>query len=596
MTTENIQTKKLIRGVKHPTEDELEIKVRDVLRFFYVNAAHQKNNFIMLAVLLLIQAVVIGGSIWFMKLAVDDFFQSRAILLLVIALFFATVVKSLIDFLYNWGHNLAVARIRDKVISRAYEDLLNCTLSVHLKERSSRKFAWILEDTNHFVDSSFGLLQIWIRQPLQMAGSIIAIAVIDWKLTLLGLMVVPLLAPCILYIRRKSNEFVSQRKILLGRLEEKIAETIYGIRIVKTFALEEREVDRVRGIISRQRRLNQTNAFYMGLMGPVSEALGLLGLMVVLLLGMHSIFENSAFTAGSFLAFLMAFFNIYRPLKDFSNGLLMYQLALDGGRRLILLQNKAQETVAFAGSRTIESIDQIEYRGVWFSYDDSAIDAAPVLRDLNFRINGGETVLLTGLSGAGKSTLCDLLFRLYLPQRGAIYVNNIPLGEIDRDSHRRLFAMCSQETIIFGETLLENIRIARQHASREDVIQAARVAHISESMLTRIDDVVGDRGVKLSGGERQRLALARAVLCKPKFMLLDEAMNSLDPDTEARVWKALKQYLPDCTFLVVSHRWMDLDQYDRVMVLVNGKLVEDSADSSILDRYQKALMTGSAPG
>jgi len=576
-----------------PTAEERVFSKRDVFRFFLARVATEKKTFFILGALLLLQAAVIGGSIWFVKIAIDDFFALHTTALLILSLFLATVGKSLIDFLFNWTQNLAIARVRDALISDAYTDLLCSPFSFHVKERSSRKYGWILEDTNSFIESCFGLLQVWIKQPVQILSSIVALASINWKLTAIGLLAVPVTVPFILYFRRKAKEFVTERKQLLGRLEERIAETIYGIRVVKVFGLETRELRKVKGIIDKQRRIHRSNAFYAGLAGPISECLGILGLTMVLLLGTQSILSGS-FTAGTFFAFLMAFLNIYRPFKDFSRAFVMSQSAVDSGRRLLVLQLQATEGALPSETAIIDRFESIECQGVWFSYSADEKDERPVLRDLNVRINRGETVLLTGISGAGKSTLCDLLFRLFRPTQGTILVNGIPLKTLHRDSQRRLFAMCSQETIVFNDTLLENIRVARPDASRDEVLKVARLVQFSDKMLDRLDDLIGDRGIQLSGGERQRLALARAVLCKPEFLLLDEALNNLDHETEARIWKGLREYLPECTMLVVSHRWLDLHQYDRLLVAAAGRLIEDvkitndRAASTLLERFREA--------
>ena len=599
MNPEKSSSAQMVKGVRLPTPEELTVPPRDVFRFFMARVAVQRRTFVLLGVLLLVHAAVVGGSIWLIKTAVDQYFATHATLLLILALALATVGKSLLDFLFNWIQNLAVARVRDALIAETYDDLLHCPFAFHMRERSSRKYGWILEDTTNFVESYFGLFQVWVKQPVQIVSSIAALAAINWKLTVLGLLAVPISVPCIRYLRNKAGEFVAKRKLLLGQLEERIAETIYGIRIVKAFGLEKREFNRVRSIIDQQRHLHQTHALYAGLSGPVAEALALLGLTLVLLLGTQSIFSGS-FTAGTFLAFLMAFLNIYRPLKDLSKGFMLQQVGTDAGRRLILLQREARDPLAAGGTATAGQFSAIEYQGVWFAYTGEGEERPWVLKDVNLRISRGETILFTGVSGAGKSTLCDLMFRLFQPQRGTILLNGMPLNSLDRDSHRRLFAMCSQEAIIFNDTLLENVRVARPEASREEVLEVARLAQFTGNMLERLDSAIGDRGTRLSGGERQRLALARALICKPEFLLLDEALNNLDPETEARIWAELRTYLPQCTMLVVSHRWLDLNQYDRLLVLADGCLIEDVKISndraaSVLEKYREAARSVLTP-
>jgi len=586
--------KKLVKTLYQPSAEEMAISPREVYQFLRERISLNKKQLISLGFLLIVQAIVIGSSIWLLKAGIDNFFKTKEITLLLLALFLATVFKSIVDFLYNWIHNLAVARVRDKMILDAYSNLLASPFKLHIKKRNSLKFTWVLKDATRVVESAFGMVQVWIRQPVQMISSIVAVTIINWQLTLLGVIVIPLIIPCMLFFRRKTAAFVQQRKELLGLMEERVAESIYGIRIVKAFDLESREYNRINEVVTKQRTISERNAFYLGLAGPIAESLGLLSLFLILFFGINSIFTSS-FSAGTFLAFILAFFNVFRPIKSLASGSLLHQTIIDSGRRLILLSKQANKKEVKSGDVEIDNINKIEYVDVWFSYKDDIDNPDWVLKNINFEITQGETILLTGLSGGGKSTLCDLLFRLFKAQRGKVLINGIPIESIKSTSRCRLFAMCSQESIIFSESLLENIRIARPNATREEVIAVAKIVKIPNKMIARIDDIVGDRGIMLSGGEKQRVALARAVLCKPQFMLLDEAMNNLDPDTEFKIWKNLKQYLPNCTYLVVSHRWLDLNQYDRLMIIGDGHIVEntvidkDSTSAEVFERYQKAV-------
>ncbi|MCP3871649.1 MAG: ABC transporter ATP-binding protein, partial [Desulfobacteraceae bacterium] len=292
--------------------------------------------------------------------------------------------------------------------------------------------------------------------------------------------------------------------------------------------------------------------FYSGLISPISELLGLIGLTIIIFLGSQKI-HSGTFTTGTFFVFIMSFVNIYRPLKEISNGMINYQMALDAGRRLIILHKKATKEKKKTGTVKIEQFHKLQIENLWFSYSEKIkSDNEFVLRDLNLTIQKGETVALVGATGAGKSTLCDLIFRLYEFQKGIISLNDVPLKQVDSRSLKNIFSLCSQETIVFNNSLLEDIRIARPSATREEVMAVAEAVGLSSFMnsLDRgIDTWIGDRGGHCSGGQRQMIALARAIIQKPELLVLDEAISGIDVKTGEKIWQNIQKLLPGCTIL-----------------------------------------------
>jgi len=519
----------------------------------------------------------------------DLFFENknpREALFLIGALFMATVMKSSLEFLFNWKKSLAIGRIRDKLVVKAFSDLVYNPFHLHIRERDRKKYGWVLTDAIIFIESVFGMFNSWVKQPFMLASTICALMVIAPFLTLVGICLIPLGIPCVLFFKRKIKEFIAQRKMLLGMVEEMVSETIRCIRIVKVFGLEEREVERLQQTVSQQRKINERNAFFVGLMSPVSEFLGLLGLAVIILVGSQDILSG-AFTTGTFFVFIMSFLNIYRPLKDVSNGIMKYQLALDSGRRLIILQQNALKERKKSGTVPIEHFKDLRIEKLWFSYlEKPKVDDDYVMRDLTFTIRRGETVAIVGATGAGKSTLCDLIVRLYRPQRGTACVNGIPLDRIENQSCKKIFALCSQETIVFNNTLIEDIRIARPESSREEVLTISKAVGLTSYMnsLNRgLDTWIGDRGVHCSGGQRQLIALARALLQKPEVLILDEAMSGVDVEMVRMIWQNIRERLPGCTVLVISHHWHLIKHCDRVVVLSEGRIVKDTPVEAIED-------------
>lgn len=581
---------KTMKGFKEVSPEYKAISRKEVFREFWASARSQKRIFLLLLFFVVLQGGVVGGSIWLVKTALDLFFENKdpkGALFLIGALFMATVMKNSLEFLFNWKKMLTIGRIRDELVVKAFRDLIYNPFHFHIRERDRKKYAWVLNDATSFIESVFSMFNSWVKQPFMLASTICALMIIAPFLTLVGIVLIPLGIPCVLFFKRKTKEFIAQRRMLLGIVEEMVSETIRGIRIVKVFGLEEREVKRLQQTVSQQRNISERNAFFVGLMSPVSEFLGLFGLSVIIFVGSQDILSG-AFTTGTFFVFIMSFLNIYRPLKDVSNGIMKYQLALDSGRRLIILRQNALKERKKIGTVPIEHFKDLRIEKLWFSYAEKPkIDDEYILRNLTFTIRRGETVAIVGATGAGKSTLCDLIVRLYRPQRGTACVNGIPLDRIENQSCKKIFSLCSQETIVFNNTLLEDIRIARPEASREEVLTISKAVGLTSYMnsLNRgLDTWIGDRGVHCSGGQRQLIALARALLQKPEVLILDEAMSGVDVEMARMIWQNIREGLPGCTILVISHHWHLIKHCDRVVVLSEGRIVKDTPVEAIEDK------------
>jgi ABC-type multidrug transport system fused ATPase/permease subunit len=554
------------------------ITPRQVFAEFYAYARPQLRVFGIILLSVLLQGGVAGGTIFLLKRALDRFFESNSVstmLFLIGTLFLATVFKSSLEFVFNWKKSVAVARIHDQLLVSAFRDLLYNPFRYHVMERDRSKYSWVLKDSIKFIEAFFGMFNAWAKQPVVLFSTIAALWVISPLLTLVGIVLVPLGIPCVVYLKRKVKSFVAQRKTLLGVTEEMVSETIRSIRIVKVFGMEEDNVNKLRQTIDRQRDINLKNAFYMGLMSPLSELLGFIGLAVIIIAGSQKIIGGD-FSTGTFFVFIMAFLNIYRPLKDISNGYMNYQLALDAGRRLIVLRRRAARPRQHAGRIPLTHFEGLTLEDIWFSYQ--AVPAGEddyVLRRLSMQIRQGETVAVVGATGAGKSTLCDLICRLYEPQRGRLLVNAQPAVDIRKADFTQSVALCSQETIVFNNSLYDEIRIANAGATRAQVEEAARAAGLTAylSAIGRdLDTWIGDRGIQFSGGQRQMIAIARALLRKPRLMIMDEAMSGLDVETSRTIWQNIRTLLPDVTLLVVSHNWDIIKHCQRALVLKAGTI------------------------
>lgn len=571
---------------------------KEVFNLFWRHARTEKKVFIVILCSVILQGGVAGGTIYLLKSALDQFFEKQnvnTVAFLVGTLFLATVLKSGLEFLFNWKKAVAVARINDRLVIKAFRHLLLNPFRYHIEERDRKKYSWVLKDAMKFIDSIFGMFNAWAKQPFVLFSTVVALWVISPVLTFVGLVLVPLGIPCLLFLKRKLKDFVAQRKKLLGVIEEVVSESIRSIRIVKVFGLEERNVAQLASAIDRQRDITMKNAFYLGLMSPLSELIGFTGLAVIIFAGSQRIIGGS-FTTGTFFVFIMAFLNIYRPLKDISSGFMSYQLGLDAGRRLIILERRASEARRNQGRIELGHFSHLAFRDVWFAYggDDKETgqegkEGHHVLKGVNLELHTGETMALVGATGAGKSTLCDLICRLYEPSKGELLVNELPVTQYSNQSYTAAFGLCSQDTILFNNTLVEEIRVAAPGASREEVQRVVDAVGLSPFMAANRRDWnswIGDRGVQFSGGQRQMIAIARAMLRRPQVLIMDEAMSGLDVETGRLLWQNIRRMLPDTAILAISHNWDVIRHCQCVCIMVEGRITKKMRVKEIEDKDQ----------
>ena len=584
---------KLVRGFKKVKDNGQEsVLPNEVFSEFYPIIISYKKSLILILILVFFQAIIVGGSIWLVKYSLDLFFKNKdmqSVLYLIASLSFATLGKSVLEFLFAWNKVLIMGRIRDDIIVKAFKDLIYSPFHIHMKERDRKKFSWVLTDAVNITESIFGMFNSWIKQPFMVVSTITALLTIAPFLTLIGLVLFPLGIPCIIILKNRVKEIIAQRSHLFGMVEQMVSECIRCIRIIKVFGLEKSQIYNFEQIVDKQRGFVQQSAFYSGLIAPISELLGLIGLIIVILIG--SMGANShAFSTGTFFVFIISFVNIYKPLKEISNGMVNYQKALDAGRRLVILKNQVIKQQEDDDLKTVDQFHSLEIKQLWFSYFDTPKSEKDfVLKDLNLTIHKGDIIAIVGATGAGKSTLCDLILKLYRYQKGCIFLNHIPIENIFKNSLHQIFSLCSQETIIFNHSLFEDIRIACPDASKEEVMtvaEASGLAKLIQSLDQGIDTWVGNRGVHFSGGQRQMIALARALLKKPQFLILDEAISGVDVITSEKIFRNIKKIVPECTIVVVSHHLHMIQLCKRVVMLKDGSICYDAPVDSIKDPKQ----------
>jgi len=412
----------------------------------------------------------------------------------------------------------------------------------------------------------------------------------SFKLTLFTLIVLPIAGVLVSEIVKKLRRIALAGQESLGRILNQVDETFSGIRIIKAFNARDytlkkftKEIDQYAGINISMARKNE-------LASPVSEFLGIIVVGGILLFGGNLVLNNqSTLDGAAFLTYLVVFAQLLAPSKALSKAYSSIQRALASAERIFEIIDIVPEIQdsdhAYATAQFNESI---EIKNVSFAYDNEK-----VLEDINLVVPRGRTIALVGPSGSGKSTLVDLIPRFYDPTKGQVLLDGIPLKDYKLEALRSLMGIVSQESILFNDTVFNNIAFGKPQASNEEVIKAAKVANAHEFIL-RLENgyqtEIGERGGKLSGGQRQRLSIARAVLKNPSILILDEATSALDSESENLVQEALSNLMKNRTSIVIAHRLSTIQNADEIIVLQEGRIIERGTHHQLLDRgglYQK---------
>jgi len=367
---------------------------------------------------------------------------------------------------------------------------------------------------------------------------------------------------------RPASQEVQQR---IAELTADVEENVSGVRVVKAFAQEPRQLDRFREsagrVFDQSMVSNRLRAYYTPLLGFIP----LIGMAGVLLIGGRQA-AHGQLTVGQFVAFYGYVAMLTGPVRMLGMALGMSQRAIASGARVFEILDRRPRLTAPPGAPGLpEGRGAIEMRSVTVAYEGSD----PVLRDIDLDVAAGETLALVGTTGSGKTTLASLIPRLYDPVEGAVVIDGADVREVDPGSLRRQVALVSDDAFLFSATLRENIAYARPDATDESIQRAAALAGLDdfvESLPDRYETRVGERGLTLSGGQRQRVAIARALIQDPRILILDDATSSLDASTESRVKQALREVMRGRTTIIIGHRLSTIALADRIAVLDAGRL------------------------
>ncbi|MDD2866071.1 MAG: ABC transporter ATP-binding protein [Candidatus Omnitrophota bacterium] len=496
------------------------------------------------------------------------------------------VVMFLFKGLFSYFQGMLMSDVGQRVMRdmriMLYKKYQSLDLEYFTRKRSGELISRITNDVGNVENAvSYGFTDL-VYQTLQIVLFSAIVLFIYWRLAIVAIMMVPFISIPIVLVGKKLRKISTSTQEKVADINSLLIETISGVRIVRAFGAENHEVDKYSRQNQDYYKLNMKSIRRTLALGPATEFIGVLGGVFILLYVGHQVIEG-VLSFGVFGLFLGSVMMMIRPFKKLSGVNAIMQKAFAASTRIYEVLEIDPKIKDNPDAWEIKEIrDQVELRGVWFRYEDT-----DVLKDISVRCRKGQVVALVGASGAGKSTLVDLIPRFYDPQKGGVFVDNRDIRTLNVKSLRGLIGMVTQETILFNDSVKDNIAYGKQGASYDEIVDAAKKAFAHEFILNLpqgYDTYIGDRGVKLSGGERQRLAIARAVLKNPPILILDEATSQLDSESERLVQGALDVLMAGRTVFVIAHRLSTVKNATKIVVLQEGRIVEEGCHEELLER------------
>lgn len=512
--------------------------------------------------------------------------KTDALFKICIIIFVAFILKNIAGYFQAYFLNYVEQGIVRDLRDAAYEQLHKLPISYFKSERVGNLISIIVNDVTAVQNSVSATFLNLIREPLSIIVFLGIAISISWELTLISLVTLPFSAGIISWIGIKLRKYSQRIQEKIADITSVIQETISGVKIVKAFGTENYENIKFKKETEGYFRMVLKITRVRNLSSPITEILSVGVGVVIIYYGGSMVLNNNEIKASEFLGFLFAIFQLLPPIKELSG-----------------VNNRIQESSA-AGDRIFEIIDtqpdivnkenaipvtefksRVVFENVGFAYPDEPGEM--VLDKINFFVNKGEVVALVGPSGGGKSTLVDLLPRFYDVTSGAIKFDGNDVRDLKIEDLRKFIGIVTQETILFNDSIKNNICYGSTNFSEEKIIEAAKIANAHNfiiEMPNGYDTEIGERGVKLSGGQRQRLAIARALLKNPEIMIFDEATSALDNESEKLVQEALDRLMKSRTVVVIAHRLSTIKNADKILVLQDGEIIQSGNHDSLLEQ------------
>jgi subfamily B ATP-binding cassette protein MsbA len=525
------------------------------------------------------------------KLTIENGIQYA--LLLTVALVISTF---LFKNAFNYFASQHLTKIKNGVLhdlrEKMYDKIISLPISYYSEKRKGDVMARMLGDVNEVQNSFFIILELIVKEPLTIVFAIVAMMRISLELTLFVFIFIPISGFIITKIgkslKSKSQNVQKENGYLISIVEESLG----GLKVVKSYNSEGYFKSIFNDSIDRLLRLNNSIGKKNNLASPMSEFMGIVTIAVLLWYGGNLVLIDKTLNGALFIVYLGLAYNILTPAKAISKASYAVKNGLAAAERVFEILEVENTIVNKPNAVKKESFtEKISIENINFKYE-----AENVLKNFTLDVPKGKTVALVGQSGSGKSTIANLLTRFYDVQEGSVKIDGVDIKDMTLESLRDLMGLVTQDSILFNDSIKNNIRLGKQDATDEEIIDALKVANAYEfvaALPNGINTNIGDAGGKLSGGQKQRLSIARAVLKNPPIMILDEATSALDTESEKFVQVALENMMQNRTSIVIAHRLSTIQKADKIVVMHKGEIVEQGTHDELLalnGTYSKLVM------
>ena len=494
----------------------------------------------------------------------------------------ALVIRAVFEFLQSY----IMADVGQKVIrdvkNLIYEKLQTLSLDYFTQKRSGELVSRITNDVRLIENAVSYALTDLVYETCQVVSFALLTFLINWKMALISVVILPLVAVPMLIVGKMLRKLSKKSQEKMADINSLLVETFIGVRIVRAFCMEEKEISKFRGQNQDYYRLAMKSIKRMLILGIVTELIGVAAALFIIFYGGRQVIQGSL-SFGMFTLFMAALLSLIRPFKKLSQVNSIMQQAIAAVKRIYEVLDTQPLITESPGAKVLPAVrTSVAFKDVYFAYAER-----PILEGINLEVNLGSRLAIVGPSGVGKSTLVDLIPRLYDPRQGRILIDGQDIREVTLKSLRGQIGIVNQETILFNDTVKANISYGKSGASDAEIEQAAKEAYAHEFILRLpegYNTIIGDRGTKLSGGEKQRIAIARALLKNPPILILDEATSQLDTESEMVVQQALERLIQGRTVFIIAHRLSTVKSASQIIVLDKGKITERGTHQQLLDK------------
>lgn len=531
--------------------------------------------------------MVVGGitslMAFLVKPVLDDIFIEKKMASLAV-LPVLIIVLYVIKGIFAYGQTYLMSYVGERIVARLREDLYahlqRLSLSFFDRTPTGLLMSRILNDVTLVQGAVSSAVTGILKDAFTIVGLLGVIFYRDWRLACLAILVLPVAVYPIVKFGRKLRKISTQSQRTMADLSVHLHETLTGNRIVKAFTAEKYEIQRFNEKVSRFFQLTMKDVSVKAMSSPLMEFLGGVGIAAIIGYGGYQVIQGHS-TPGTFFSFLTALLMLYEPIKHLSGVNNTIQQGLAAAVRVFEILDLPEEI-----SDRPEAVDLKELKeGIRFDKVSFAYEEKWVLKDIDLEVRAGEILAIVGASGGGKTTLVNLIPRFYEVTAGDILFDGISIKDIRQSSLRRMIGLVTQQTILFNDTVRNNIAYGSPDKGEEAILKAAEAAYAMDfirELPQQMDTLIGEQGVRLSGGERQRISIARALLKNAPILILDEATSSLDSESEALVQRALENLMKGRTTFIIAHRFSTIRNVDRIIVLADGRIVEEGNHDELL--------------